>query len=88
MQPGQEGRLTPATLWVRRQRHRGPGRDVDVVVVGEASLRSVRRACSDVERELQVEINPVVVDHDRWSEAKPEPFIAQLKNQPLVPIPI
>jgi len=65
-----------------------PPRDIDVLVVGDASLRSVRRACSRVEEELKIEVNPVVLSPDEWSAAKPEPFVAQLRSQPLVPIPI
>jgi len=65
-----------------------PPHDIDVVVVGDAPLRSVRRACGDVERELRVEVNPVVIDRARWDADKPEPFIAQIRSQPLVPIPV
>ncbi len=65
-----------------------PPRDVDVVVVGGASLRAIRRACAVVERELDVEVNPVVVDRERWLADEPEPFVAQLKGRPLVPIPL
>lgn len=64
-----------------------PPRDVDVVVIGDASLRSVRRACGEVEQELRIEVNPVVIDEVRWSARKPDAFVAQLKSQPLVPIP-
>ncbi len=65
----------------------GPApRDVDVLVVGQVTLRSVRQACSDVERELRVDVNPIVVDRRRWSEADPEPFVAEVKSRPLVPI--
>ena len=65
----------------------GPApRDIDVVVIGDASLRSVRRATRRVEEELRVDVNPVVVDKARWNAKRPEPFIAQLKSQPLVPI--
>jgi predicted nucleotidyltransferase len=63
-------------------------KDIDVLVVGEAPLRSVRHACSSVERDLRVDVNPIVVDHRRWSEAGPEPFISELKGRPLVPIPL
>ena len=31
---------------------------------------------------------PVVVDRKEWGAAKPEPFIAQIKSQPLVRIPM
>lgn len=63
-------------------------KDIDVLVVGEASLRSVRQACSDLERELRVDVNPIVVDRRRWSEPKPEPFIAEVKSRALVSIPL
>lgn len=65
-----------------------PPRDIDVVVVGDAPLRSVRRACSQVERDLRVDVNPVVISRQAWSATKAEPFVAQLKSQALVPIPL
>jgi hypothetical protein len=65
-----------------------PPRDVDVLVIGDASLRAVRQACRKVESEQRVEINPVVIDRDRWTASKPEPFVAQLRSQPLVAIPL
>lgn len=63
-------------------------RDVDVVVVGEVELPSVRRVCRELEHSLRVEINPVVVTCADWGSHDPEPFIAQLKQQPLTPIPL
>ncbi|MGH9072980.1 MAG: ArsR/SmtB family transcription factor [Acidimicrobiales bacterium] len=65
-----------------------PPRDVDVVVVGEAELRSVRRACRPVEEGLRVEINPVVVELAEWSGVEPSALIAQIRSQPLVTIPL
>jgi DNA-binding transcriptional ArsR family regulator len=65
-----------------------PPRDIDVLVVGDAPLRSVRRAIIGVERELRVEVNPIVIDRASWTAKKPEPFVAQLKNQALVEIPL
>jgi hypothetical protein len=65
-----------------------PPRDIDVLVVGDAPLRSVRRAITGVERELRVEVNPIVIDRASWTAKKPEPFVAQLKNQALVEIPL
>ncbi len=63
-------------------------RDIDVLVVGDATLREVRRLCKEVQADLRIEVNPVVVDHNRWEVADPEPFIAQIKEQPLVPVPM
>jgi len=65
-----------------------PPRDIDVVVVGDAALRTVRRACRRVEEDLRVDVNPIVVDRKTWDAPAPEPFIAQIKSQPLVPIPV
>jgi hypothetical protein len=39
-----------------------------------------------VEEGLRVEVNPVVVDPASWKAKRPEPFIAQIKSQALVPI--
>lgn len=63
-----------------------PPRDVDVLVIGDASLRAVRRACADVERDLRIEVNPVVIDQDTWERQKADPFVEQLRSQPMVEI--
>ncbi len=65
-----------------------PPRDIDVLVIGNAALRAVRNICKPVEDELRIELNPVVVTADRWKAKKPEPFIAQLREHPLVEIPL
>lgn len=65
-----------------------PPRDVDVLVVADADLRAVRRVCRPVEEELRVEISPVTVEAAEWANADPSPFIAQIKSQPLVAIPV
>ena len=66
---------------------RGPApRDIDVLVIGNVALRTVRNACKPVEDELRIELNPVVVTADRWNAQKPEPFITQLREHPLVEI--
>lgn len=73
-------------------RHAGtPGpapRDIDVAVIGDVPLRAVRRVCREIEGDLRVEINPVVIDRDQWADDTPEPFVAQLKAQPRVAIPL
>lgn len=63
-------------------------RDVDVVIVGQAALRSVRRACRELEHDLRVEINPIVIDCANWDSHSPEPLVAQIRQQPLTPIPL
>ncbi len=60
--------------------------DVDVVAVGDVPLRSVRRKCREVEQHLRVDVNPVVIDTGAWSAPEAEPFVAHIREQPLVPI--
>lgn len=55
-------------------------------MLSDAALRAVRRACRAVEKDLRVEVNPVVIDRPSWEAESPEPFIAQIKSQPLVMI--
>ena len=64
-----------------------PPHDVDVLIVGEVPLRTVRGACAKVESELRIEVNPVVVDHTRWGARKPDAFVAEIRSRPIVPIP-
>jgi hypothetical protein len=65
-----------------------PPRDVDLLVVGDADLRAVRRACQHVQDALRVEVNPIVLTTAEWTATTPDPFVAQLKSQPLVPVPV
>ena len=60
--------------------------DIDVAVIGEASLRAVRTACRDVEADLRIEVNPIVIDRESWDSPSPEPFVAHIQEQPLAPI--
>jgi predicted nucleotidyltransferase len=87
--PGVESALVFGSWAARYAGEPGPPpRDIDVLVVGDADLRSLRRACRPVEEELRVEINPVTVQPAEWYDAGPSPFIAQIKSQPFVPIPL
>jgi hypothetical protein len=65
-----------------------PPRDVDLLVIGDVDLRAVRRACQPVRESLRVEINPVVLTVAEWTATTPDPFVAQLKSQPLVSVPV
>ena len=67
----------------------GPApQDIDIIVIGDVSLRTVRAACREVEQDLRIEINPIVTDRLSWDSQEPDPFIAQIREQPLVPISI
>jgi DNA-binding transcriptional ArsR family regulator len=63
-----------------------PPRDIDVVVVGDADLQVIRRALAEVESELNFEINPVVIEPTQWAAIDPNPFVAELRTRPLVPV--
>jgi predicted nucleotidyltransferase len=64
----------------------GPApRDIDVVVVGEVDFADVRRASAAVERKLNVEVNAVVVEAERWN-ARKDAFVRDVRRKPLVPI--
>lgn len=65
-----------------------PPRDVDVLVVGAARLRDVRRACTEVERDLRIEVNPVVVGREEWAGEDGNAFVEEVRGQPLVRIPL
>ena len=65
-----------------------PPRDVDVAVIGKPALRSVRQAVRNVERDLPVDVNPVVIERERWAAKRPDPFVKQLRSRPMVAIPL
>lgn len=63
-----------------------PGRvpaDVDVLVVGDAALLAVARACVDVGAAVGREVNPVLVTEHSWQVA-PDAFLAGLRCGPLL----
>lgn len=65
----------------------GPApRDVDVLVIGDSSLRNIRRALAAVEADLRIEINPVVASRSQWEATDPEPFVAEIRSRPLVEV--
>ena len=64
-----------------------PPADVDVAVVGTATLRHVRAACRTAEREVGVEVNPVVLDRAQWEDPD-DAFAAHVRSGPLVAVPL
>jgi DNA-binding transcriptional ArsR family regulator len=77
--------------WAARY-HGEPGpapRDIDVVVIGDADVYAVRRAFRPLEKDLRLEINPVVVAGGRWDNPEPEDALLDtMKDRPLVPLPV
>jgi len=71
--------------------HGEPGpfpRDVDVVVIGSPNVDAVNRACRAAERELHLDVNPLVVAPDEWHDASATSFLGQLRAGPLVEVSI
>jgi DNA-binding transcriptional ArsR family regulator len=64
-----------------------PPADIDVVVVGTASLRDVRDACRAIEAHIGTEINPIVVERRRWENLE-DGFIANVREAPLAAVPL
>ena len=65
--------------------HEPPG-DIDLLVVGTPDPDLVYRATSQVERELGMEVSPVIVTHDAWTSDDLSGFLAAVKEGPLVPL--
>lgn len=70
-------------------RHSGevgpPPHDIDLLVVGTASVGAVRRALRPLEAELGVEINPVVMSELEWSSSE-DPFLDEVRSRPMFAI--
>lgn len=67
-------------------RHAGevgpPPHDIDVLVVGEVRIEELRRAFRLLERDLSIEINPVVVTEAEWAGSE-SPFLDELRSRPM-----
>ena len=64
-----------------------PPADIDVAVVGSATLKAVRAACRSLEATIGREVNPVVLSRSEW-ENDDDGFTATVREGPLVPVPI
>lgn len=62
--------------------------DIDVLIMGDAAPALRPGACTEVDRDLAVEINPVVIAYEHWTAKKPESFVAQIKSEPQARIPL
>jgi predicted nucleotidyltransferase len=62
------------------------GSDLDICVLGEASLLEVVKALSPVQEELQREINPVVMTPKRFSDlsGRNDRFVTRVLNEPIL----
>jgi predicted nucleotidyltransferase len=71
------------------QRYEGelgpPPSDIDVLVIGDPDPDDVDAACRSVQRELGLEVNPVVLTRREWESGK-SGFLRQIRRGPLVPL--
>ncbi len=68
-----------------REMQEPPG-DIDLLVVGTPDPDAVYRASSGVERELGVEVNPVIVTHDAWVSDDRSGFLTSVRDGALIPL--
>lgn len=79
--------------WAHHQLHSAtsddPPRDIDMLVVGAPDPSAVYAACARAERQLGLEVAPMIVDHDIWAAAtNPDApaFLAAIRRGPLVAV--
>ena len=73
--------------WAARY-HGEPGpapRDIDLLVIGEPDLDRLYAACRRVEKELRLDVNPIVRSPAEWQRRGPS-FLADLRKGPLVAV--
>ena len=63
-----------------------PPGDIDLLVVGAPDPDLVYAACAEVERELGVEVNPVIVTREVWVSDEHLGFLASARGGTLVPL--
>lgn len=76
--------------WARYAREPGemaePPGDIDLLLVGVPDPDLVYRACGGVERELRVEVNPVIVTQDAWLSDDRSGFLSSVRDGALIPL--
>jgi DNA-binding transcriptional ArsR family regulator len=63
-------------------------RDIDVLVIGEPDRARLNRALRTVEKDLRVEVNPVVASRAEWDAATRSSFLGQVRARSRVPVPM
>jgi DNA-binding transcriptional ArsR family regulator len=73
--------------WAARYHgERGPApNDIDLLVIGDPDLDVLYAACRDAERELHLDVNPVVRPAADWRK-RAGGFLADIRKGPLVPV--
>jgi DNA-binding transcriptional ArsR family regulator len=84
--PGIEAAFVYGSWAARYNGERGPApRDIDVVVIGEPDLDELYAACRRAERELRLDVNPIVRPRAEWRRRTPG-FLTDVRNGPLVAV--
>jgi len=63
-------------------------RDIDLLVIGDPDRRQLNRALREVEKDLRVEVNPVVASPADWEQPTPASFLGQVRARPRARVPI
>lgn len=63
-----------------------PPGDIDLLVVGTPDPDVVYRKAAEVERELGVEVNPVIVTDDAWMSDDRSGFLTSVREGALIPL--
>lgn len=73
--------------WAARYHgQRGPApNDIDLLVIGEPDLDALYAVCREAERELRLDVNPLVRSVADWRK-RGAGFLADIRNGPLVPV--
>ena len=73
--------------WARRYHgERGPApNDIDLLVIGNPDLDALYAACREAERELRLDVNPVVRSASDWRK-RDAGFLADVRAGPLVSV--
>lgn len=62
-----------------------PPNDLDLLVVGSPDLDELYAACRQAERELRLDVNPVVRTPAEWDDEEDD-FLRNVRSGPLVPV--
>lgn len=84
---GVERLLIYGSWAARRAGERGPfPNDIDVLVVGDASRRTLSRIASGASDQLDVPVNVTRLQIEDWEAADASPFIATVRSRPAVDV--
>jgi len=59
--------------------------DIDLLVIGDPDLDALYAACREAEREIRLDVNPVVRSAADWRKRGAD-FLADVRKGPLVPV--